>query len=32
MWLMQSIGLGLAGALLLAFYVWLLRETTARAA
>ena len=28
MWLMQSIGLGLAGVLLLAFYIWLLRERT----
>jgi len=27
MWLMQSIGLGLAGALLLGFYLWLLRQT-----
>ena len=25
MWLMQSVGLGLAGVLLLAFYLWLLR-------
>lgn len=32
MWLMQSIGLGLAGALLLAFYAWLPRERTAHAA
>jgi hypothetical protein len=32
MWLMQSVGLGLAGALLLGFYLWLLRQRTARAA
>jgi len=32
MWLMQSVGLALAGALLLAFYLWLLRRRTARAA
>jgi MATE family, multidrug efflux pump len=32
MWLMQSVGLGLAGALLLGFYLWLLRRRTAQAA
>jgi hypothetical protein len=32
MWLMQSVGLGLAGVLLLAFYLWLLRQRMARAA
>jgi hypothetical protein len=26
MWLMQSVGLALAGALLLGFYVWLMRQ------
>ena len=29
MWLMQSLGLGLAGALLLGFYVWLMRHRDA---
>jgi len=29
MWLMQSVGLGLAGALLLGFYVWLMRHRDA---
>jgi MATE family multidrug resistance protein len=32
MWLMQSVGLGLAGALLLVFYVWLMRQRDARPA
>ena len=32
MWLMQSVGLGLAGALLLGFYVWLMRQRDARPA
>jgi MATE family multidrug resistance protein len=32
MWLMQSVGLGVAGALLLAFYVWLMRQRDARPA
>ena len=32
MWLMQSVGLGLAGALLLGFCLWLLRRRTAQAA
>jgi MATE family multidrug resistance protein len=31
MWLMQSVGLALAGALLLGFYLWLLRQRIARA-
>jgi hypothetical protein len=30
MWLMQSVGLGLAGALLLGFYVWLMRQRDAQ--
>jgi hypothetical protein len=30
MWLMQSVGLGLAGLLLLSFYLWLLRVTARR--
>lgn len=29
MWMMQSVGLGLAGALLLGFYVWLIRRRAA---
>jgi len=31
MWLMQSVGLGLAGLLLLGFYLWLLRVAEHRA-
>jgi hypothetical protein len=30
MWLMQSVGLGLAGLLLLGFYLWLLRAQERR--
>jgi hypothetical protein len=32
MWLMQSVGLGLAGVLLLGFYVWLMRQRPSRVA
>jgi MYXO-CTERM domain-containing protein len=32
MWLMQSVGLGLAGALLLGFYFWLRRRSPVSAA
>ena len=31
MWMMQSVGLGLAGLFLLGFYLWLVRMPTRRA-